>query len=195
MPNRSPENQEIVRQLAKLKQETPDYPADLLEARKYSFLKQIVDLKISREGHPEGGTGSSAGSGGSGAASSARSTVLGMPLKTALAIGAAILMLTAAYLFRHQIVVFLAENGLINTEETTPPPFASTPDRPPQGTPPPITTPTFEAPPSGGIATESAPGPGNNDLPATPTPPAPSGPISVFQYLMCILQSGADNCR
>jgi len=181
--------------LAKLKEETPDYPADLLEARKYSFLKQIVDIKMSGEGHPEGGTGSPGGSGGSGAASRGGSTVLGIPLKTALAIGAAILMLTAAYLFRDQIVVFLAENGLINTEETTPPPFASTPDRPPQGTPPPITTPTFEAPPSGGIATESAPGPGNNDVPATPTPPGQGGPISIFQYLICILRSGAESCR
>jgi len=195
MPERSPENQEIVRLLAKLKEETPDYPADLLDARKYSFLKQIVDIKISGEGRPEGGIASSGGSGASGAAPRGGSTVLGIPLKTALAIGAAILMLTAAYLFRDQIVEFLAENGLINTEETAAPPFASTPVGPAQETPLPITTPTFGAPPSGGVGTEAAPGPGNNDLPATPTPPGQSGPISIFQYLICILQSGTESCR
>lgn len=200
MPNRSLEHQEIVRLLANLKEETPEYPAELLEARKYSFLKQVVDLQISsKEGPSAGGKGRPGGSAGSGPALSGGATVLGIPLKTALAIGAAILMLTAGYLFREEIVEFLAENGLVTSEETATPPFASTPDGPAQETP------TFESPSSGSIETPSTPGPGNagpgelpgaGDGPAgTPTPPAQSGPASVFQYLVCVLQNGAESCR
>jgi hypothetical protein len=197
MPKGSLEHQEMVRLLARLKEETPEYPADLLDARKYSFLKQIVDLKLSAEGQP-GGTAGPGGAGRPGAALKAGAggaTILGLPLKAAIAIGMVILMLTAGYLFREQIVEFLAENGLINTAETAAPPLASTPEDPAHGTPAAATPPTFGPPASGGEATEAAPGPGSNGPGATPTPPARPGLEGVFQYLLCILQSGTESCR
>jgi hypothetical protein len=191
LPERSPENQEIVKLLGKLKEETPEYPADLLEARKYSFMKQMIDLKISGEDRPAETKGPAKGgrAGASGAALGGGATVLGLPLKTALAIGAVIVLLTAGYLFRDRIVEFLAENGLITTQETVPPPSASTPAGPAGETPAAITAPTFGAP-SGGQATEAAPGPQG-----TPTSPPQSGPLSVFEYLMCVLRNGAESCR
>ncbi len=117
MPEEPLEHQEIVRLLGKLKEETPDYPTELLEERKYSFMKQIVDLKISSEGPTgRGGTANSGKPGGSGAALGGGATFFGISLKAAFAIGAVIVLLTAAYLFRDQIVHFLAENEIISTE-------------------------------------------------------------------------------
>ena len=224
MPNKSLEHQEIVRLLAKLKEETPEYPADMVEARKYSFMKQIVDLKISLEspageGKQPGGTGGqkggggSRGSGGSGAALGGGSTVLGISLKTVLAIGAVIVMLTAAYLFRDQIVEFLAENEIINTAETAAPSLGSPPVGPARETPP-VGTPAskiVETEASSALENnglEGTPGIGKNldrsggtpeqdsgQKIVTPTAPVQSGPFSFFQYLMCILQSGTDSCR
>lgn len=198
MPDKPLEHQEIVRLLAKLKEDTPEYPADLLEARKYSYLKQIVDLKISAEGQQGGQKGGKAGPGGAGGVGGATgggATFLGLPLKTALAIGAAILMLTAGYLFRDQIVEVLADNGLITTEETAAPPFASTPGSPGEGTPTAFEAPTFELPSSGGAATQATPGSGNNDPGGPTAPPEQGGPASIFEYLLCVLRSGTESCR
>ena len=52
---KTPSNhQDIVELLSKLKEETPDYPAELLNARKDSFLKQDVNRKISKEDQNSG---------------------------------------------------------------------------------------------------------------------------------------------
>ena len=202
MANKSLEPRDIIRLLGKLKEETPDYPANLVEARKYSFLKQIVDTQISSQGRngdgnqgggtggQKGGSGSARGAGGSGAALGGGSTFLGFSLKMVFAVGAAVVMLTAAYLYRDQIVEYLAENEIISSQESASSPFDSTSDSLAQATPTAITAPTFGAPGSGSAATQAAsgsglaatipaPGSGNNNpagIPGIGTPPDRSGP-------------------
>jgi len=196
MPEEPFEHQEIVRLLGKLKEETPNYPTELLEERKYSFMKQIVDLKISSEGPSgSGGTASSGKSGGSGAALGGGATFFGISLKAAFAMGAVIVLLTAAYLFRDQIVQFLAENEIINTEESVAPPGAATPGGQGQETQTAVPTSNFGAPPSGNMATQAAPGFENGNPGATSTPTGQSGPFGIIDYLICVLQSGTDGCR
>lgn len=191
MANKTIDNQDIIRLLGKLKEDTPEYPSNLVEARKHSFLKQIVDVQISSQGRnkddnrgggiggQKGGSGSSRGAGGSGAALGGESTLLGFSLKAMLAIGAVVAMLTAAYLYRDQIVEYLAENEIISSQESASSPFDSSSDGLAQVTPTAFTAPTFGAPGAGSagtqvasgagtIATKPAPGSGNNSPAGTP---------------------------
>ena len=183
------ERQDIIELLAKLKAETPDYPADLVEARKAAYLKQIVEIQISRkdQGGEAGKQGRAGGGSGSGAALGGGTLAQGISLKAAIAVGVVIAMLTAAYLFRDQIVDFLAENNIINVEETSTAPIVPAPAG--------LATeaPTLSAPSSGNGATESTPGFGQS--PATPTAPVGGSPFNVFDYLICILQHGTENCQ
>ena len=188
MDDTSLDRQEIIRLLRKLKDETPEYSPDLLEARKYSYLKQIVDLQVSRSDPPAGS--SAGGSGRPGAAlRGGGATFLGLPLKTVLAIAAAIVLLAAAAFFREEIVDFLAENGVIATEGAVPPLFALTPGGAERETPAPGAT------AAGGGATQAAPGQGNNGPAVTPAPEARDGPFSILDYLFCVLGSEPDRCR
>ena len=189
MPNEPLERQDIIELLAKLKAETPDYPADLVEARKSAYLKQIVEIQISRkdQGGEAGKRGAAGGEGGSGAALGGGTLAQGISLKAAIAVGVVIAMLTAAYLFREQIVDFLAENNIINVEETATPSIAPAPAG--------LATeiPTLGAPSSGIVTTETTPGFGQS--PATPTAPVRGSPFNVFEYLICILRYGTENCQ
>jgi hypothetical protein len=183
------ERQDIIELLAKMKAETPDYPADLVEARKAAYLKQIVEIQISRkdQGGEAGKQGRAGGGSGSGAALGGGTLAQGISLKAAIAVGVVIAMLTAAYLFRDQIVDFLAENNIINVEETATPSIAPAPAGPA------TEMPTLNAPSSGIEATETAPGSGRS--PATPTAPVRGSPFNVFDYLICVLQHGTDSCQ
>ena len=49
------EQKDIINLLDKLREETPEYPVQLAKSRKESFLKQIVDIKLSGEGGGGGG--------------------------------------------------------------------------------------------------------------------------------------------
>lgn len=189
MPEEPLERQDIIELLAKLKAETPDYPADLVEARKAAYLKQIVELQISRkdQGGEAGKRGRAGGGGGSGAALGGGTLAQGISLKAAIAVGVVIAMLTAAYLFREQIVDFLAENNIINVEETSTAPIVPAP----AGSA--TEAPTLRAPSSGNGATEAAPGFGRS--PATPTAPVGGSPFNVLEYLICVLQHGTENCQ
>ena len=65
------EQKDIINLLDKLREETPEYPVQLAKSRKESFLKQIVDIKLSGEGGGGGGQsggdeGKKGGRGGSG---------------------------------------------------------------------------------------------------------------------------------
>lgn len=70
MPEKTFERKDIVQLLAKLKEETPEYPTHLVNARKDSYLKQILEINISGQsqsdesgqgGGSEGPKGGSAG--------------------------------------------------------------------------------------------------------------------------------------
>lgn len=214
IPKRSINSRELIRLLSKLKSETPEYPTDLLEARKSVFLKRVVDLKISGEGksreggHQRGEEGQEGGSGGAWAALKSGTAITGFSTKTTIAVGIVVVLLTAAYLFRDQIVDFLEENEIINVEETAAPPIPSTPTGLVITTPTVGTIPTFGEPSSGIVATEAAPGvndspdrtkvippPGLSQKPGTPTPPTPEGLAGRLRFLICVLRSGGENCR
>jgi len=143
-----------------------------------------------------GGLSGSGSSGGLRAARGGRAAGLGfgISLKSALAFGAAVVLLTAGYLFRDQIADYLAENGIVRTEETAAPPsFASSSSAGQDDSEKPsvINTPTLESLPPGIAVTEVLVSPGlgidNNqeEVPATgdsnpeslqptATPPVPS---------------------
>jgi hypothetical protein len=213
MPEEPLTHQEIVELLSKLRDDTLEYPAELKEARESSFLKQIVEIEISRR-NQGGNGGKQAGAGGGGASGAVLgggTTLLGFSLKTVILIVAAITVLTATYLFRDQITNFLAENNIIKVEETATPadtssltglttatPTADTSSTsgsgtvataavPSLGTNNPIETP---------VGTEPGPGQESGQVQGTPTPSAPDSSIrNMFQYLICVLQHGAGYCK
>ena len=120
-------DQEIIELISKLREETPEYPPELMKSRKSGFLERVAELKDS--GSDRGGGGRyGGGSGGdseirwsaSGALGGGTATS-GFSTKTALFIGLAVVLLTLAYLFRNQIVDFLAENEIITVQETATP--------------------------------------------------------------------------
>lgn len=264
MAKKSLEHKEIVRLIAKLKEETPEYPTELVEARKESFLKQILDISGSGSGQGgEGGEGSgnegakagnaesgetggpsksgkpgtsddsggsggsskssetsgSAGKGGSGAGPSSGITFLGFSLKSVLAFGAVVVLLTAGYLFRDQIEEYLAENEITNVEETAAPSVEFSLDGQATDTPRVMTTPNSGASSSRIVATEVVPGSESNDnngMPvtdnetgptrvssaqssgrgtATPTPGPPGDLGSALRFLICILRMGGESCQ
>jgi hypothetical protein len=57
MPEKSFSHKDLVDLLGKLKEETPEYPAKLVDARKESFLKHVLDMGASGGG--QGGDGGS----------------------------------------------------------------------------------------------------------------------------------------
>jgi len=192
MPKKPIENKDLIELLSVLKEETPEYP-DLVKARKKLFLKQASDFNVSK-GNQGGGTsgagGSSgtSGSNGSGATSSGGIATIGfgISLKSALTFGAIVLLLTGAYVFREKIVSYLDENNIINIEE-----------------PATELAPSFEdnnTPESGIIGEGSntdtgSPEPETIQVTPKPTNSEQSEPISGFEYLICVLRYGAENCK
>lgn len=77
MPEKSLEHKDIVQLLAKLKEETPEYPAELVKSRKESFLKQVLDTSLSGEGKDDGNGGDNEGQGPKGASGSSDSSGVG----------------------------------------------------------------------------------------------------------------------
>ena len=68
MASRKPmSTKEITDLITKLKSETPEYPAELLAARKAAFLKQAVNISMSTKGGPQGSSGGSGTALGGGA--------------------------------------------------------------------------------------------------------------------------------
>ena len=131
-------DKEIIELLARLSEETPEYPPELMRSRKAGFFKRVDELKASGGG--EGGdhsryksSGNSllGGSGGSGAAlGGGGSATTTFSTKSALVVGLIVVLLTLAYLFRNQIIDFLAENEIIPVQETAVPSLVSMADQP-----------------------------------------------------------------
>lgn len=213
MPEEPLTHQEIVELLSKLRDETPEYPAELEEARKSSYLKQIVEIEISRrdQGGDSGRQAGAGGAGASGVALGGGTTFLGFSLKSVIVFVAAIAVLTAAYLFRDQITNYLAENNIIRVEATATPadtspavglstakPTAKAASSSGSGTAVTQTPPGFGSNHPIGTPVDAKPGPGqkSGQVQGTPTPSAPSSPIrNAFQYLICVLQHGAESCK
>jgi hypothetical protein len=123
MPKRTPSPEEITSLLFKLREETPEYPADQLAARKGAFLKQVGTINIQGKGQGGGqaGNGGPATPGG------------GLPgpgflLQALIGIGLIAALLSAALVYRDQINDLLArnENKVVTVEDTPIPTGIST---------------------------------------------------------------------
>ncbi len=116
--SRQPLNsQDIVGLISKLKDSTPDYPTELLAARKASFLQQAVSINLNGnglggKGGGDGGIGSSGGTGGT-SALGGLSTAQTILLQAVIGVWVIAAMLTAAYVFRDQIIDVLQRNGIV----------------------------------------------------------------------------------
>ena len=122
MSKQALDSQDVIRLLSKLKDSTPDYPLDLMAARRATILQAVVALQIhgsglSGKGGGDGGMGGTGGSGALGGASTAQ-TIL---LQAVIGVWIIAAMLTAAYVFRDQIIDLLQDNGIV--EEMTQAPF------------------------------------------------------------------------
>ena len=130
MPKRSLNPKEIISLLSKLKSETPEYPTELLDARKAAFLKQASTLKIQGkgqggEGGQEGGTG---GATGSGPALGGGTGVQGFLLQALVGFSVMAALLLTAFAYREQISEILNNrNDLVVVAETGTTPVLSTP--------------------------------------------------------------------
>ena len=158
MFERSLNPQDIIGLLSKLKAGTPEYPADLMSARKAAFMKQAIALKIHGHGHSGkgGGDGGSAGSGGSGGSGAlgGMSTAQGILLQAVIGVWIIAAMLTAAYVFRNQIIDLLQDNHIVSVEVTQAP--AIDPASPVIGAPATEISPTAATPTS--ISATATPG-------------------------------------
>ena len=121
MLGRSVSHNDVIGLLSKLKLKTPDYPSDLLSARKAAFLQQAVTIKFdgpSQGGKGGGDGGSSSLSGGSGGtgALGGMTTAQGILLQAVIGVWIIAAMLTTAYVFRNQIIDLLQEYGIVPVE-------------------------------------------------------------------------------
>jgi hypothetical protein len=137
MLERSLNPNDVINLLSKLKARTPDYPPDLLAARKAVFLKQVVTISIDSSGKGGGDGGSlSSGSGGSGALGG-MSTAQAILLQSVIGVWIIAAMLTASYFFRDEIINLLQDYGIVTVEVTQVPSLDS---------PAPAINPAVEAP-------------------------------------------------
>lgn len=169
MLERSLNPQDIIGLLSKLGASTPDYPADLMAARKAAFTEQAVAVKFHGHGHSGkgGGDGGSAGSGGSGALGGMTSAQ-GIMLQAVIGVWIIAAMLTVAYVFRNQIIDLLQNNHLISVEVTQVPAIDSTL--------PALTTPATEVSPTSTLWT-ATPGVPSSESPSIEVAPDGSSEI------------------
>lgn len=118
MLERSPNPNDIINLLSRLKAQTPDYPSDMLAARRAAFLGQVATTNFDgpRQGGKGGGDGGSL-SNGSGVFGG-MSTAQGVMLQAVIGVWIIAAMLTAAYVFRDQIVDLLQDYGIVSVEIT-----------------------------------------------------------------------------
>jgi hypothetical protein len=163
MAPRKPLNtKEITDLLSKLKDKTPDYPSDMLAAKKAAFLKQAVNIKIETKG--QGGEGGSGGSGSSGSAFGGAATP-GTLLQALIGIGLVAAISLAAYAYRDQIDDILQRNDGRAREELSQPSIVSTEPAPGTVTAvPSFIASAFDAPPVEIVPTGTPGGGDNIDL-------------------------------
>lgn len=101
-------SQDIVRLLLKLKEETPEYPVHLLEARKSAFMKQAVALNVPGKGR--GGEGGNPEGGGTGNTLGGSTASQGFAIQTFIAFGLITLMLIGASLIHNQYMDWMEES-------------------------------------------------------------------------------------
>ncbi|MGD8405844.1 MAG: hypothetical protein PVJ21_19465 [Anaerolineales bacterium] len=118
MFERSPGPNDIINLLSRLKANTPDYPSDLMAARKAAFLGHIATTNFGSpgQGGKGGGDGGSLSNGSS--VFGGMTTAQGIMLQAVIGVWIIAAMLTAAYVFRDQIVDLLQDYGIVTVEIT-----------------------------------------------------------------------------
>lgn len=116
-------SQDVIGLISNLKDTTPDYPTDLLAARRAAFLQQIIAINIDGsglggKGGGDGGIGGSGGTGGS-EALGGMTTAQSILLQAVIGVWVVAAMLTAAYVFRDQIIDLLQDNGIVEVTEAS----------------------------------------------------------------------------
>ena len=126
MANKPLKPKEVTDLLSKLKSTTPDYPADLMAARRTAFVKKAIAVKLEGKG-PGGKGGQHGGSGGSG--TTAGGSVAGHGFLWAAVVGGFVVaaMLLASYIYREQIMNLFEDDNVAALVESTTPSDLSTP--------------------------------------------------------------------
>jgi hypothetical protein len=193
---------EIKKLLSMLKSETPEYPADLLAARKSAFLKHAAAININFKGQ-SGSGGQQAGGGGSGSALGGSTTAQGIAFQALIGIGLVAAVLIGSFLFRDLVTGLIDENvaggqlhepavlstpiGLAASTAVPPTEIPSTIPTPRVGTPTIKSTPTVVDILNGAIINESEspgapkPNPGLHlgQTPGTPAAPGQGNPGNI----------------
>ena len=162
MPKPTLNPKEITQLLSKLKDTTPEYPADLLEARKAAFLKHASTINLPGKG--SGGAGGQGGSGGPGVTPGGGPAAPGFLMQALIGLGLVAALLSAAFLYHNQINDLLAGNGIQVVSVESPPTPADIP-----ATTPPVTAsllPTVASPEPSTSSTATPPT-GTATAPAT----------------------------
>lgn len=210
-------NQEIAELLSKLKDETPNYPEELMEARKYNFIKKINDLQISAEEQSKSNVGGPKWGRGKEAALGSGAVGQGISLNVMIVIGVIVAVLAAIYLFRNQIRDVLGENPTPTAEVISAPLGSPASDGTGTPTPTNATNPSLGSNSNNGAAT-AIPGSGTGETggetggnhldgneptptqiaaqpPTAPTPRSENITRNIFHYIMCILRHGDGSCK
>ena len=124
MAGRFNDPDKIIELLAELKTKTPEYPADLMVARKTAFMEQVVSINIQPKG-PGSESGGGSGGGGSGLTGGSgffggMSSLQGILLQATIGVWIIAAMLTAAYVFRDQIIDLFQGNGTVEITQPGP---------------------------------------------------------------------------
>lgn len=206
MANKPLRPKEVTDLLSKLKSTTPDYPGDLMAARKAAFLEKAISINLEGKG-PGGSGGQQGGSGGSGTAAGGTIAGQGFLWPAAVGILVAAAMLLAGFIYREQIRNLLDNPTLVESPAptdlptftpipATPTPFDSatpTPtetvitDTPTMGTLEPgdtviINGTPFVVDPSGALVVESTnSGLHLGETPGTPAAPGQGNPGNINQ--------------
>lgn len=102
-PRKPLKREEITELLSKLKDETPEYPSEMMAARKAAFLDKAVNILDGKgqggEGGQQGGSGGSGGSGGT----LGGAVAPGSMLQVLIGVGLAAAIFLAAYAIRDQV--------------------------------------------------------------------------------------------
>ena len=117
MANKPLKPKEVTELLSKLKSTTPDYPVDLMSARKAAFVKKAIAIKLDGKG-PGGQHG---GSGGPGTTAGGTMAGQGFLWQAIIGIFVIAAMLLAAYIYRAQIENLLDENKFVALVESSAP--------------------------------------------------------------------------
>jgi hypothetical protein len=118
MANKPLKPKEVTDLLSKLKSTTPDYPNDLMTARKAAFVKKAIAIKLEGKG-PSGKGGQHGGSGGSGTTAGGAIAGHGFLWPAVVGVLVAAAMFLAGYIYREQIMNLLDNPTLVESPAPT----------------------------------------------------------------------------